>query len=315
MIKIYLKKFSGPFFAGIFLTVLFTYWLFPFGDLGDLVSSQVSQATQGQVFVQFDDMDLSLLPTPAIGLMGVSVESPFTPSLSADELKVRPSIAGLINKEPKGELSAMGLLGGQLNVVVKNGSPTENGDPRQRLILSAENLSLQKVHQAMRLPVALEGSLNIETEAQANLDFNEQPEMDLTLLVDKFVLPPATVNTMMGPLALPDMRLSKVQLKGRLSNGKFIIENGSLGAPSDELYGQIKGSWSVTFQKGAGFKPILGSYNLDIDLNTKRTFETKAALFLSFLDSYKSAGNQGSRYRFKVSATNLESPPNITATQ
>ncbi len=45
----------------------------------------------------------------------------------------------------------------------------------------------------------------------------------------------------MGPLTLPDLKLSTVELKGRLAAGRFVIETGTIGKPGDELYGTIKG--------------------------------------------------------------------------
>lgn len=42
------------------LYMVFLYFLFPFNDLGDLVSGKISQATQGQVFLDFDNINLSL---------------------------------------------------------------------------------------------------------------------------------------------------------------------------------------------------------------------------------------------------------------
>ena len=58
--KIFTNKFK--FVVLLFSTVVFAFILFPFDDLSDLVSTQVSKATSGRVYVQFDHMNLSLLP-------------------------------------------------------------------------------------------------------------------------------------------------------------------------------------------------------------------------------------------------------------
>ena len=45
------------------LTLVFLILLFPLGDLNDLISSQVSKLTNGQVYFQFDNMHLNPLAT------------------------------------------------------------------------------------------------------------------------------------------------------------------------------------------------------------------------------------------------------------
>lgn len=307
-----IQSIRKPFLWVILFTLIFFIFLFPTGDLGDLVSSKVSELTQNQVFLQFNNFSLNLTP-PGVEFTDIFLETAFAPGISAKEILISPSLAGIISQKPYGSVSVTDLLNGALQLSVKKGQPTETGNERQRLILNLENLSLSALRDFLKLSLALEGKLSLSADGQADLELSEQPDIDLNLDLNKFALPPATVNTMMGPLTLPDMKLDQIHLKGRLSNGKFNIEMGDIGKKQDDLFGKIKGFWNVNIVLVNG-KPIpqFGSYDLDINLVTNKTFQAKASLFLSLLDQYKSSSPDGTRYKFKVSASDLQSPPSIT---
>jgi len=296
----------------ILFTALFFIILFPTGDLGDLVSSKVSELTQNQVFLQFNNFSLNVTP-PGVEFTDIFVETAFAPGISAEEIQISPSLAGIIAQKPYGSVNAKGILNGELQLSVKKGQPTETGNERQRLIVNLEDLSLGALKDFLKLSLSIEGKLSLNADGQADLELSEQPDVDLNVDVNKFSLPPATINTMMGPLTLPDMKLDQVHLKGRLSNGKFIVEVGDIGKKQDDLFGKIKGFWNVSIIMVNGRPvPQFGSYDLDINLVTNKVFQTKASLFLSLLDQYKSSSPDGTRYKFKVSATDLQSPPSIT---
>jgi hypothetical protein len=221
---------------------------------------------------------------------------------------------GLITKKPAGSVEAKGLFQGDLEVNLKSGTKSESGLERQKISLKADKMSLQELRSLGNIPVMLKGQININTLAQADLTFSEQPEADLNVEINKFELPPANIATPMGPLSLPDLKLTKVELKGRLSNGRFNVETGTLGKEGDELTGVIKGGIAMTLSNTDGhIAPIMGAYSFDIKLNVKPSFQDKASLFLSFLEAYKAAGpNGGASYSFKVGAPSLQAPPNIT---
>lgn len=309
-----LKENKGKIVVMIFSAFVFLFVLFPFDDLSDLISSQVSKLSNNSVYVQFERLKMSIFPTPGVAMDQVYIESLRTPALSAQELVITPSVAGLIAQKPYGHVSAKGFLKGNVDLSVGKGARTENGIERQRIEVSAKKISLNDIRELANLPIMLKGQLNLQTTALADLTFQEQPDMDLDLTINQFELPPSNVNTPMGPLTLPDLRLSTVELKGRLSAGRFIIETGTIGKPGDELQGTIKGNIGLNIQnRGGGFTHQVGAYNFDIDLKAKKSFQDRAALFLSFIDNFKTPTSDGAQYKFKVSATNPMLPPNIGA--
>lgn len=305
---------KGKLFVMVVSSLVFLFFLFPFDDLSDLISSQVSRLSNNSLYVQFDKLKMSLFPQPGVKMDKVYIESLRTPALSAEELIITPSVSGLIQQKPYGHVSAKGLLKGDVDLRVGKGSKTENGLERHRLEVSAQKISLHDLREMANLPVLLKGQLNLESTVLADLSFQEQPEVEMNLSINQFELPPSNVNTPMGPLTLPDLKLSAVELKGRLAAGQFVIESGTIGKPGDELYGTIKGKIGLTIvNRGASFGHQIGAYNIEVDLQTKRSFQDRAALFLTFIDGYKSPTADGAQYKFKVSATNPMMPPSIGA--
>lgn len=295
-------------------TLFFAALLFPFGDLGDLVSSQVSKLTNNRLYLQFDQLRLSLFPAAGVALDEVYLEAQNFPALKSQQLIFTPSISSLISQKPAGSVVLKGFLQGTVEASLKPAKKSENDVPRQALTLNAKKISLNDLRELVELPVMIKGQLDIESKAIADLSFQEAPDMDLTIKIEKFELPAANVQTQMGPLTLPNLKLSSVELKGRLSAGRFQIESGIIGRDADEVKGTIKGGMSMTIQNHNGqIVPIWGAYAFEVDLSIRKSFQDRAALFLSFIDQHKTPLADGARYAFKLSATDPQNPPNITA--
>ncbi len=294
--------------------LLFGFLLFPFGDLSDLVSAQVSKLTNGQVYLQFDNLRMSVFPETGIAFDQVYLEGQGIPALKADQLVFTPSISSLIYQKPAGSVSATGFLKGEIEASLKPGTKSDNGVERQKITLSAKKLSLADIRELAQLPILMTGSATFQTSGMMDLTFQEQPDMDLTLKIDDLVLPPSNVQTLMGPLTLPDLKLGSVELKGRLAGGQFLIEEGVIGKETDELRGKIKGSLGLQIQNRNGsFFPVMSNYSFDIDLSVKKSFQDKANLFLTFIDNYKTPLADGAQFKFKISAPDMQSPPNMSA--
>lgn len=295
-------------------TIVFLLVLFPTNDLGDFVSTQVARVTNNKLFLQFEELKMSVFPSPGMKIEQVFVEAQGVPGVSAQEIRISPAIMGLISQKPYGSVSAKGLFKGDVQISVKSGARSENGVERQRVEISAKQLSLQDLHDVARLPVMMKGKLNLESTALIDTTFTEQPDVDVTLNISQFELPPASVNTSMGPVPVPDLKLAGVEIKGRLAGGKLIIENGQIGKEGDELRGSITGNMDLSLSNQGGvINPILGGYTFNIDLKMKNGFMNRAASFLFLLDQYKTPTPDGAQFKFKVSAQNMMMPPSIGA--
>ncbi|MES3036334.1 MAG: type II secretion system protein GspN [Bdellovibrionota bacterium] len=297
----------------VFMTSVFYFMLFPFSDLTDFVSNTIAKQTQNQVQLTMDSMGLSILP-PGLALENAQVEIGSFAPLKAQRLALTPSPTGLIHQKPYGTFEAKGLFRGNAKISVSAGKKSDGGVNREKIEMKAQKLSLSDLKDFLRLPVSIRGSADLLSSSQVDLSWNEQPESELQILIEKFELPPASVPTSFGPIALPEINLSQVDLKGRLAAGRFIIEKGQIGKDTDDFSGSIRGKMDMALRNaGDGTPvPVFGAYDLEFDLLVKPAFETKAALFLSFIAAHKTPSTQGSRYRFKVTGMQWGAPPDIS---
>jgi len=151
--------------------LVFVFLLFPFDDLSDLISSQVAKLTNNALYVQFERLKMSLIPTPGVQMKQVHIESLTTPTLSASELTITPSVTGLIQQKPYGNISAKGFLKGDVILNMGKGTRSDNGVERQRIDVSAKKVSLHDLRELANLPVHLKGQLNLQSSALADLTF------------------------------------------------------------------------------------------------------------------------------------------------
>lgn len=293
----------------LFLSVVFIVILFPLSDLNDLVSSQVSKQTQNQVFLQFDKMSLNPIPV-SLSLENVYVETRQLSALTSQEVRVQPSIAALLARKPGGTVTAKGFLKGEVEVSLKPASSNGAVD-KSEIHLNAQNINLKDAREAANISLPIKGQLSIESHAIADLTMTEQPEMDLNLVISKFELPSTSIALQdFGQLSLPELKLGRIELKGRLNNGRFQIETGKLGTAQDEFYGDVTGNLNLTFQNIQGqIVPVIGGYDLSLDLKAAQSFQDKARFFLSFLDGYKVQSGATAGYKFKVQASAMGMPP------
>lgn len=298
------------FLFSVFCTIAFLFLLFPFGDLSDLVTSQVSRLTQNQVYLQFQDMHMSLFPDTGIALEKFHVESSNFPTIKSDELVFRPSISSLIFQKPAGTVVAKGFLRGELEANLSPGKKSDNGVERQHISLSAKNLNLSDLKELARLPLQLNGSLSFDADSQIDFKLQEQPEVELSMKVDKLILPTFTAQTPIGPWPLPEIKVSNLELKGRLAGGKFIIENGKIGGPKDELSGTIKGNLGLTLMAhGETLSPAMGAYQIDIDLQFRGKLHEQLKPALGMLEQFQSATAEGANLKMRLSGMDTFNPP------
>lgn len=319
----FLKNNIARIFVVLLLSIVFLFVLFPLGDLNDLASSEVSKATNNAVYLQFENMNLNPL-TMTVGLDNLSIETPQTNTLKAEQLKISPSITAAVTKQIGGTITAAGFLKGDISIEI---SPSAGGEgpKKSKVDIVASNISLNEARQVARLNLPLKGQMNLTS--QAVIDLNpfiapnpedtspyEQPDMDVNLTITQFELPSTTVNTgMMGSLNVPEVKFDKVELKGKLSNGKFQIESGKLGSNKNDLYGDIRGELGLNLIKSGGrIIPQFTTYNISVDLKANTSFQQKAGLFLSFLESSKTSSGPTAQYKFRVQGDMMGGAFNMT---
>ncbi|MEZ4872291.1 MAG: hypothetical protein R2827_08610 [Bdellovibrionales bacterium] len=123
--------------------LLFSLWLFPLNDLGDMLSSRISQATKNQVFVLFENLDLTFLPSPGVSVENLTVEGKGLPKLEAQAASFSPSFVDLLAFKPGGSLNVDGLFGSHLSTSFTIDPPDEKGVTAHEFSFEWEGLRLK----------------------------------------------------------------------------------------------------------------------------------------------------------------------------
>lgn len=291
--------------------MLFAFLLFPFQDLGHLVSTQVARLTQNQVYLKFDNLNLSMFPAPGVSLSNVKVQTQQLPAITASHLKLYPNILGLLALKPGFSAKASDIFGGDVSLSLRGGGKATSGAMRQNISLDSHNLLLKKLAEILQLSMNLDGYVSIDTSLDIDPSFSEQPSAVLELTGNRISISSAVVPTQFGPLNLPDTKLQELLIKATLGNGDLEIEKVQIGSKQDELFAQVRGQMKIQMRTvGNQVSVVPGAFDLVVQIVAKESFQSKAGVFLSFLDSYKKGNNE---YIFRAQGSNFYAPPKMSA--
>jgi len=301
--------------ATLVSSLLFLVFMFPYDDLSEVISAEVSRLSANQVFLQFDNLGLQVVPFPALAIENVTVESTQFPSLEASRLALAPSILGYITFRPGYKVGATGLWDGDAQLNFKTGSKNSQGARMDYIELEIDKIDLSKMAEMAGFPIRVQGKASADIDGKFDAAFAAQPEGDIQVFLNEPRFSPGSIPTQMGPLSLPGLSWKDVVVKGRLVNSKFLIDEFRLGESKDLLNGTVKGEIELRIQpSGAGhISPQFGSYNLIVDLYVNSRLEKDLSAPLIFLSNFKSPTTTGSRFRFQLSAARMGVPPTISA--
>ena len=312
LMKIFKLKYILLFLA---LFITFVFVLFPTKEINDFATSLVLKQTQNQVYVTFDNLDLSVLSGLSASLEQVELETAQTNTIRAKSISVKPSIGALLQGQPSGSAQIEGVFGGNLNLNVgvakKSGEATELMTPLQ---LDLQSVKLKDLMTALKINIPVFGVASLSAKGELDTKFIEQPDFEFSLSAKPLGLENFDLQTQMGPLPLPKLSFKNTQLKGRLVAGKLHIDESALGAAGDAIQGSVKGSLDLRLVNQNGkVVPQIGGYSFDVKLNVaKRFVEDNSFMFLA-ISSFKASEDQRETFKFKVSATNPMLPPSFGA--
>lgn len=313
----------------LFLTLFFIFLLFPFNDLSQLVSDQVSKATRNEASLQFKDLSFSVMPL-GLKMSAVNFETRQGMKLKIDELTLRPSISGALKKQPFGFVSADGFLNGNVQVQMNQGLANDKGLERYKFELKVDQVQLENLKSLVKLPLAFQGQMVSQVTAMLNPSLfdamnpliTDQPESEFTLNVSSFKIPNSNIDLgTFGLIPVPELKLKRIESKGSLQNSNLVLESVQLGQSGDDLTGTLKGQVQMNLEKlrspipttNPSFVtvPRFGPYSFEVRLNITPDFEKRASFYLIFLSAYKTS--QPGQYSFKISGSSFMTPPQITA--
>lgn len=309
-VKFYLRIFLMATLPSFFL---FLFLTFPYGDLGNLVSSEVAKQTNSQVIFTFKDMGFQAFPSPGLNFEKVKLAAAGLPPLSMNELELSPSISGLLSFKPGARVSAAGIFGGDLLLNTKGADENSKGVLKHSVYVEATKVALEKILKDIRIPIKLGGNLSSEIEAIVDPSMQDEPEADIKMNISPFKLMGGSINTgVMGMINLPPLEVKRAQLEATLKKNKLSIKKLLLGSTNEAVEIKITANMDLRFRKiGPRLQPSPGPYDATIEINAGPEFERDFGVYLSFLEQYKTSAGARSIFKMKLSGISLARPPRI----
>lgn len=319
-----LKFHKAKFAAVILFTLVFAALIFPYDDLGDMVTSKISEISAGAWYIQFDKLNLGFAP-PGIKAENVVVESFLLPTLNTQSLQISPWIAGALAGKAGAQISASGLFKGDVSIDFKEGDKQKSGEREKKIVIKAEHVALPQLAEFLRsgniMNLALQGTLGADTNISIDPLFDRQPTGHIGMKVAGLVLPSQALNTQMGPVQTPTLNLGQLSVQAKMGEGRIELEDLSFGGPNEDLTGKVRGDLSMAFRRDvAGVRPQMGAYDLKVDLSVKKNFleassKSGAGLIFVFINKFRQETPQGARFAFRMKAPNSFTPPEFLPLQ
>ncbi len=313
-------KYKGYLGLVLLSALVFFALRFPYGDLSDLISSQVAEASNNMIFLQFKEAGPTLTPRPGFQLREVRLSSQVMPTIESSTLTLAPSWLSLLRGAPGATISAQGLLGSNLSLTWQSRRRTAQGNPAHRVELQSPQLDLTQLTRHFNSPLTLRGLGQLELDALIEPQFEEQPEVELELDLASLQMESSRIPTPMGPMDVSGLSWDGgLRLRGRLVGGELIIEEGQLGQASDSLSLQVRGRLGLRLAKqrvpprGETLVPEWGNYDLRFQILAGENLPQDWNLILSALGSnLRRQTPDGERYLFRMTGPRFGPPPQIT---
>jgi type II secretion system protein N len=306
-------------------TFLFCFiLLFPFDDLSDFITLNVTKLTQSNVYLQFDGLSFGFLPQLGIKMENVVIESVFAPTISVKTLGFAPKITSLLTRKMGGKLKAYGLFSGDASVDFGPSNELETEGEEIGIKINLDKINLKDLskflNDSYRFPLTMKGETDLKSNLYLDPSFKEQPKGDLYLTINKLEIPSSNIalgNSGMS-MAFPSLKLNQVSIVGNINDRKFFIKEGKIGDLKDDLHGEVTGDIFIDFLPGGRLQK--GGYDLKVNLNVSENLKRQLGTVLGFIDIYQGIGEKhkfdslkGVRYSMRLTARSFDSPPRVTS--
>lgn len=285
---------------------------FPYNDLKDLIVAQVANITRNSVFLDFKKMQMSFFPRPSLQFQNLQIEviPQLQEALIFKELALYPS-ASLLRMAPGFSASAK-VFSGDLQFSLSNEGLSAKKSEVFAGSWNMNNIEIQDILQQFKSQQDIRGRINIVGQGKMDFPMAEQPELELDISSNLLDLVKMSINTELGPLDLPSLKISELNAKASLNKGKLQISSFKIGKSQDELFGEISGTMDVKMnQLGGQVRPVVGNFDIMLNLNVKASL-TQKFMILSFLNQYKSSSSpQIDIYKLRITGNGFMRPPKI----
>lgn len=301
----------------------FALLIFPYNDLGNLLTTKVYEGSGQSIYLAADNLDLSLFPFPGVQAEGVSVEAgvrgPQFAPLKLTQLKIRPLLSAILAFHFGLAFSGEGLFGGNVSLAAATANSVFSGNPGaiELKSLELEDIALAAIldyfakMSAAPLELKIAGKLSAESPGMTFDPTAKEPiKGKLDVSVDGLTLPTQIPLQGFGSLEIPQIKMQKAEFQTDWSGGKMKIVKGTFGNDKDPLSGRLLGEIEMRAMPNGGISP--GSYNICLELNFTQNFYNDLNKKIPVLEGFKPVtetfrqqGGAGVRYGMLYSGFDL----------
>lgn len=300
------------------LVIVFVIVFFPYDDLSDRITQEIAVNSGNTLYVQFEDLSIGFLPQPGIKMSNVKIESPMVGEIHADVVRAAPSILAPIKQLPLGRVQVDNIFSGMLDVST---SPSNKINVPTAISADIEfmNFDLGALLKAVvPFPMKAIGKMSLTGLIDIDTEMKSQPEGDIQLVSPQVNIPSFAIETstpsangmpIKQSISIPTLNLGRVQLKGKMKNGKVFFSDTVIGSDRDDVFAKVGGDIDIRVTPATVMATY---YNLQFDLTLKDAFLASLGSYATMVDlaigKYAQKSSGGKRYLFR-----MQFNPNVDA--
>lgn len=302
------------------IAIAWVLFIFPYSDLRSVVATTVSRTMGEGTAIDFEHVSLLFGFPFALEVQNFEFSAPGLPLITADRLVARPSISAVVTGNPSGSIEAEGLYRGAVTASLHSGEKLKKGGSRQEIKADISGLELSVLTEALRrvgkLAFNIQGMLDTNANLSIDPNFDDQPVGDVFLQAKSISIPSVAIPVPnMGPVQTPSLQFGRIELKGRMAEGKVQLENFTFGQGKDSLSGRVRGEIGLIIKNEEGRKTLIpGSLDLRVELSVAKPLmdamsKSGVGLVLLMVEKFKTVSGETFKYAFRVRAPVMGAPP------
>jgi hypothetical protein len=154
----------------------------------------------------------------------------------------------------------------------------------------------------------MQGKANLSTNIAFFPNFDGQPEGEMQISSKGLKLLAGTIPTQLGPVPMPAVNWSQLLFKAHMGGQNLYFDDVEFGSAKDPMSGRVKGQMNIRVDKNG---PILGAYDIKVELNLTTSAEKEMDTFLILLKDFRQSTSQGGKYVFRATAQAAGLQPNL----
>lgn len=294
----------------IFLTLLLTFIIFILRFPWNKTVQKIASHFQTVLPISGDPENIKLLFfPPGIAFYKHSIDNPsFLSQYEMDAIKVLPAFSKLLALDPGVKVSVEKEKSSiAFTLWLKNKKIKEEEIKEIHIKGSSPEINLSLINTPEN-SLKASGKTTFRFELTLQENNLQKTKGSLSLTGTGIEIKNGLITTNLGPINLPDLKWSKVNLKTEMKEGELVIERLELGTNQDPLFIQMRGNMELN-ARGRRIQPSYYDFQtkIEVDANLKSNLITTIDLFLA---DTKTSIENGVRYLARIKGSGHK-PPDI----